>query len=409
MNGIKKACFRAYQGAFRAALPILPYREPQVLSSVRAVGGLIKSLRISKVFIVTDEALRRLGALNTLEETLSKNAINYVIYDKTCANPTVSNVEDAYERYINTDCEAIVAFGGGSSIDCAKALGAKVAYPRKSLDDLKGILKIKRSIPTLIAIPTTAGSGSETTVTAVITDPATGHKYTMNSFALIPRYAVLDPEVTLTLPKHLTATTGMDALCHAVEAYIGRSTNKETRALALEAVSIIFGNLEKAYNDGMDRAARANMLKASYLAGNAFSRSYVGYIHAVAHTLGGRYGTPHGLANAVLMPIVLDAYGECVYKKLHALAVAAGVASEEDSDMLAAKRFIRAIREMNGRLGIPTSLSGIRIEDIPEMARYAESEANPLYPVPRIMDTDELSTFYFRVMDKNDRRSIACS
>ena len=409
MTNVRKALCRAYQTALNAASPVMPYREPQVLSSVRAVGGLLLSIRKSKVFIVTGKHLRSIGALSELEASLKKNAINYVIFDDTCANPTVSSVEEAFEMYRNTACDAIIAFGGGSCIDTAKALGARVAYPDKSLDKLKGLLKVKKHIPTLIAIPTTSGSGSEVTVTAVITEDKEHLKYTINSFSLIPKYAVLDPEVTLSQPPHLTATTGMDALCHAVEAYVGRSVDKKAKDKALQAVSLIFSNLETAYTDGGNRSARANMQRASYLAGQAFTHAYVGYIHAVAHTLGGKYGISHGLANAVLMPIVLEQYGESVYRKLHELAIAAGVAAEGDDEMLSAKLFIKAIKELNASLGIPDTLSGINVDDIPEMARLAEKEANPLYPVPIIMDEIELSTVYFRAMDKNDRKSISCS
>ena len=219
----------------------------------------------------------------------------------------------------------------------------------------------------------------------------------MNDFTLIPRYAVLDPEMTFTLPPSLTATTGMDALTHAVEAYIGGSTTKETRRLALEAVELIFSNIEEAYRNGLNRQARENMLQAAYKAGAAFSKSYVGYIHAVAHSLGGQYNIPHGLANAVLMPMVLEACGPAAEKKLHELAVAAGVSDAQDTDAEGAAKFIRAIRDMNRRMGIPETLEGIRTEDIPRMARFAAKEANPLYPVPVLWNARELERFYHEV------------
>jgi alcohol dehydrogenase class IV len=191
----------------------------------------------------------------------------------------------------------------------------------------------------------------------------------------------------------------MDALTHAVEAFIGRSTTKETRQLAIEAVKLVFSNIETAYQDGNNHRARENMLHAAYKAGVAFSKSYVGYIHAVAHSLGGRYGTPHGLANAVIMPYVLDAYGESVYKKLHLLGVCAGVCTEQDSHKAGAKAFIAAIRELNYKMGIPDKIQGIDKKDIPEMARHAEKEANPLYPVPRLMTKSELEQFYYEIAD----------
>ena len=225
--------------------------------------------------------------------------------------------------------------GGGSSLDCAKAVGARAAKPKQSLAKMKGILKVHKRLPLLIAIPTTAGTGSETTLAAVITDAETRHKYTINDFPLIPRYAVLDPKVTLSLPPFITATTGMDALTHAVETYIGNSTTYRTRKDALLAVRLIFENIDTVYTDGKDVNARRNMLHASFYAGCAFTKSYVGYVHAVAHSLGGEYNVPHGYANAVLLPFVLEAYrasghGNSSYaKKLHRLAVAAGVAEND--------------------------------------------------------------------------------
>ena len=248
----------------------------------------------------------------------------------------------------------------------------------------------------LIAIPTTAGTGSEVTITAVITDDKKKHKYTMNNFTLIPSYAVLDPKVTYTLPPHLTATTGMDALTHVVEAYIGKSTSKETRRLSLEATKLIFENIEIAYNDGTNHLARENMLIAAYKAGIAFSKSYVGYIHAVAHSLGGQYNIPHGLANSVLMPIVLKEYGKSAYKKLYELGIAAGVVSKKDTYEAGAKKFIQAIIELNKRMNIPETLDGIKEKDIPIMAKHAAKEANPLYPVPKLMNKKELEQFYYK-------------
>ena len=212
------------------------------------------------------------------------------------------------------------------------------------------------------------------------------------SFPLIPRYAVLDAKLTYSLPKNLTATTGMDALTHATEAYIGRSTTSETRQLAVDAVRLIFDNIKAAYSDGENEFARKNMLIAAYKAGIAFSKSYVGYIHAIAHSLGGQYGIPHGLANSVIMPYVLEAYGKKAHKKLYRLAIAAGVCSENDSIEVGAEKYIDAIKTLNKEMNIPDKLGGIIKEDIPVMARYAEKEANPLYPVPKLMTKKELES-----------------
>lgn len=400
MNILKKIYCRVYQFAFHLALPFLPYREPQILKSVSDCADEIKKLGYNSVLLVTDSFLKTSGATLALETLLVNNKITCSVYDKTTPNPTVDNVEEALVVYKKGNCKCIIAFGGGSAMDCAKAVGACVAYPKKSLNKLGGTLKIFRKIPTLFAIPTTAGTGSEVTVTAVvITDSEKKHKYTMNSFPLIPHYAVLDPSVTYTLPVSLTATTGMDALTHAVEAYIGRSTSKETRTLAKGAVKLIFENIEIAYTDGKNENARANMLRAAHAAGIAFSKSYVGYIHAVAHSLGGQYNVPHGLANSVLMPVVLEAYGATVHRKLHELAVVAGVSDASDSDKTGAEKFISAIRGMNSRMGIPDKISGILGADITIMAKHADKEANPLYPVPKLMNAKELEQFYYKVAD----------
>ncbi len=400
MNPIKAIYCRSVQAVLRAALPVLPYREPQVFHSCGELSTVFQKENIRRVLIVTDAGIVRSGIAAQLEAVLDEDDISYAVYDQTRPNPTVVNVEQALSLYRRYRCQALIAIGGGSSMDCAKAVGARLARPGTPLGKLKGTLRILRPLPTLIAIPTTAGTGSETTLAAVITDTQAQHKYVMNDFVLIPKYAVLDARLTLSLPPHLTATTGMDALTHAVEAYIGRSTTRQTRQEALEATRLVFANVERAYRNGKDYEARSNMLTAAYRAGIAFSRSYVGYVHAVAHSLGGQYNIPHGLANAVLLPYVLESYGSCIHRKLHDLAVAAGVASPQEEDAGAAAKFIRAIRQLNARMGIPETLEGIRPEDIPVMAAHAEKEANPLYPVPRLMTREELTFFYEQVAGK---------
>ena len=400
MNPIKAIYCRTVQAVLRAALPVLPYREPQVFHNCGELKRVFQKENIRRVLIVTDAGIVRSGIAAQLEAVLDEDDISYAVYDQTRPNPTVVNVEQALSLYRRYRCQALIAIGGGSSMDCAKAVGARLARPGTPLGKLKGTLRILRPLPTLIAIPTTAGTGSETTLAAVITDTQAQHKYVMNDFVLIPKYAVLDARLTLSLPPHLTATTGMDALTHAVEAYIGRSTTRLTRQEALEATRLVFANVERAYRNGKDYEARSNMLTAAYRAGIAFSRSYVGYVHAVAHSLGGQYNIPHGLANAVLLPYVLESYGSCIHRKLHDLAVAAGIASPQEEDAGAAAKFIRAIRQLNARMGIPETLEGIRPEDIPVMAAHAEKEANPLYPVPRLMTREELTFFYEQVTGK---------
>lgn len=399
MNRFRKMYCRTFQTVFKIALPFLPYRKPKIVGSVKALPEILKKRRCENVLIITDAGIRKLGLTQRLEKVLAKNEIPYIIYDRTVANPTTENVAEAVELYRANDCRAIIGFGGGSSMDCAKATGARIAKPHQSLAKMKGILKVHRRLPLLIAIPTTAGTGSETTLAAVITDAETRYKYAINDFPLIPRYAVLDPKVTLSLPPAITASTGMDALTHAVEAFIGNSTTYGTRKDALLAVKLIFENLDTVYNDGSNLDARRNMLHASFYAGCAFTKSYVGYVHAVAHSLGGQYNVPHGYANAVILPMVLEAYGSAVYKKLDKLAVEAGIADPEDSYEEGAKKFIQAIKDMKLRFHIGNTIPEILEEDIPKLAHYADKEANPLYPVPVLMNARELENFYYGLME----------
>lgn len=397
---LKKIYCRTFQLGFRLVLPFLPYREPKRLDSVTELKRVFQKERLTAVLIVTDEGIVKNGLVEPIKKVLEESGVRFLIYDKTRPNPTIQNVEEALRLYKKGRCEGVIAIGGGSSMDCAKALGARVVYPKKPVEKMRGILRVLKKIPTLIVIPTTAGTGSEVTLAAVITNEKTQHKYALMSFPFIPHYAVLDPEMTVSLPQSLTATTGMDALTHAVEAYIGRSTTKETRRLSLQATRLIFENIETAYAEGKDRRARKKMLHAAYKAGHAFSKSYVGYIHAIAHSLGGYYGIPHGLANAVIMPYVLEEYGDVIEEKLHCLAVAAGISKWEENPKLSAKKFILEMKRLNQRMGIPNKLSGIKQEDIPHLARLAEKEANPLYPVPKLMTERELAKIYLKIMER---------
>ncbi len=395
MNTLKKYYCRFFQGIMRAAIPVLPYRQPQILHSLKSIANILLSYDINNIMIVTDEGVYGLGLCHSLEQALQENGIQYIVYKNVKANPTVANVEEARELYLQNSCKALVAVGGGSPMDAAKAIAARIAHPHKTLSKMKGILKLRRKLPLLICAPTTAGTGSETTLASVITDEEIGFKYAISDFRLIPNYAVMDPALTLGLPPQLTATTGMDALTHAVEAYIGKSSTKDTREAAIEAIQLIFGNLQSAYHNGDNLIARQNMLRAAYLAGLAFTKSYVGNIHAVAHSLGGRYSIPHGLANAVLLPIVLREYGTAIETKLALLAKHAGVVSfEHADDKIAAKTFIAHIQKMNDNMNIPRTLQGIVQQDIHEMAIKAEKEANPLYPVPVIWGVEEFSKIY---------------
>lgn len=400
MDIFRRIIFRTIQEAFHMGSYLLPWKEPELLKGADAIKELprkIKSDGFSSVLIVTDKGLMKLGLLNSLFEDLDRQGIKYSLYDGTEPNPTFENVEEAYGLYVESGSQAIVAFGGGSPMDCAKGAGIKAARPNKSIGDLRGYFKVLKKIPYLYAVPTTAGTGSETTITAVFTNPDTHEKFAVTDPCLRPKCAVLDANLTVSLPPHITSTTGMDALTHAVEAYIGKSNTKSTKSDAEKAVKLVFENIEKAYADGKDMNARQNMLEASYYAGLAFTRAYVGYVHAIAHNLGGHYKTPHGLANAVLLPEVIEFFGKPAHKKLARLADAAGLETAGKSVTEKAALFISAVRGLNERMDIPSKFDMIKEEDIETIARRAYKEGNPMYPVPRIFTLREFKAVIRKV------------
>ena len=398
MNILRRCGCRIFQGTFRLAIPLLPYRRPERLAGVADLPARLADRGCGSVLVVTSPSVAKMPGTRRLLAALDQADIACTVYDKTVPNPTTDTVEEALALYYQGDCRAIIGIGGGSSLDCAKAVGVRAVLPHKPLSKTAGVLKVRRSLPPLAAVPTTAGTGSETTIAAVITDARTRVKYAIGDFPLIPDYAVLDPEMTLSLPPHLTASTGMDALTHAVEAYIGRSTTRDTREDALAAVELIFNNLERAYRDGSDLEARRALLTASYRAGCAFTKSYVGYVHAVAHSLGGAYDVAHGYANAVILPVVLRAYGPAVYPQLARLAQAAGLAEPGMDRRAAARLFLDGLDGLKSRCGIGSSIPELRREDIPALARRADREANPLYPVPVLMDAKELEQIYWNLL-----------
>ena len=397
MNFFGKVYCRAFQSVMKVVLPMMPYREPVILESMDAVANTLIEKNIDNVMLVTDANIVKLNLLKTLIDCLTEKNIKYQIYDEVLPNPTTDMIETVLERYNSSGCQGIIAVGGGSVLDCAKGLGARVVNPNKKLNKMKGLLKVKGPLPPFFAVPTTAGTGSETTVSAVITDANTHHKYVINDFDLIPHFAVLDANLTTGLPLSITATTGMDALTHAIEAYIGNATTEQTRKHSLEAIRLILDNLPKVCEDGQNLRARRQMLRASYMAGLAFTRSYVGYVHAIAHSLGGKYGTAHGLANAVILPYVLSEYGNAITKKLKTIAVYCEIARPYDSDEIAASKFVNRIIEMNEAFGIPKTFDFIKEDDISEMAKNASKEANPLYPVPVLMSAKELEKLYYKI------------
>ena len=375
MNTFKKIYCRIFQTCFRIALPFLPYREPELIDGFKNVPAVLKKHHISHILLVTDPGVYKLGLTKPLEKQLSKSQISCTIYKDTVANPTSANVEDAKDLYLDHECQALLAFGGGSSMDCAKAVGARLARPHKSLSKMEGILKIWHRLPLLIAVPTTAGTGSETTLAAVITDADTHHKYAINDFNLIPDYAVLEPSVTYGLPPQLTATTGMDALTHAIEGYITKGHCTISDMFHLEAIKLISENLRGAVQNTPE--GREGMALGQYIAGMGFSNVGLGIVHSMAHGLSALYDTPHGVACAILLPVGLEYNKTVAGERYRAVGKAMGVKGiDEMNDAEAADATIAAVKQLSADVGIPTNLHGIlKEEDIRFLAESAYADA----------------------------------
>lgn len=379
---------RIYQAVFKIGMYLIPWGMPETLEGAGAVKQLPELIRkkgYNKVLVVTDKVLMDLGLPKGMLDAMDAAGIEYVVYDGVQPNPTDRNVNEGLKLFRESGCQAMVAFGGGSPMDCCKGIGAMAVKKGKTVEQLQGLFKVLHRIPTIFAVPTTAGTGSETTVAAVITNEKTHHKASMNDTSLMPKYAVLDPELTVGLPPKVTSTTGMDALCHAVECYTNNTYNsKLEKKLAEDAVKLIYDNLYTAYCDGSNLEARQNMQKAAFYAGRAFTRGCVGYVHAIGHTLGGLYGTPHGLAMSVILPHVMRQFGSAAHERLARLAEICGMTGANDVEK--AEKFISWIEELKAKMNIPAGLDVIKDEDVPQIIAWAMKEANPLYPVPVVWD-----------------------
>ncbi len=401
MNKLKVIPARIYQRLLFLASNLMNFREPKIVSgpnSVLRIPEVLKENGFNDTLIITDESIFSLGLINPLIEELKKQNIRFDVYHHVVANPTISNVEEGLEIFNKGGFHSIIGFGGGSALDCAKLVSARASNLSKPISKMKGVLHVSHKLKFLIAVPTTAGTGSETTVAAVVVDDATRYKYSVNDPKLIPPYAILDPTLLVGLPKGVTSTTGMDALTHAIEAYIGFSNVKKTRKNALDATKLIVDNLEKSYLNPTDLSYRNNMQLAAYKAGVAFTRAYVGYVHAIAHALGGKYNLPHGLANAVILPIVLKEYGHKIDNRLAELGDYAGITYKSDTKEVKAKMFIDYIINMNKAMNIPSDFKDIiKDEDIPLMVEHAYKEAYPLYPSPKMFNKEELTKLFKKV------------
>ena len=388
---VSKVWCRTFQAVMKVANYFMGYRMPEYIEgpgSIRRLPEFMREKGAEKVLVVTDANLMKLGLLDKMLDSLREAGFDFHIFSDIAVNPTSDNVEAGFRVWRENDCQCLVAFGGGAPMDCAKAIAAKAVHPRRTVAQLQGILKVHHKIPLFFAIPTTSGTGSETTVAAVITDSATHHKASINDPSILPKYAILDPELTMGLPPFVTATTGMDALCHAVEAYTNHTYNTPLEdKLAKEAVQLIHENLLRAYHDGGDLAARQSMQRAAFFAGRAFTRGCVGYVHAAGHTLGGLYGVPHGLAMSIILPHVMRQFGPAAHAKLADLADVCGIGGADNAEK--AENFIRWIEDMKREMEIPVGADMIQDKDVEQIITWALKEANPLYPVPAVWGRED--------------------
>lgn len=400
MNTFKKVFIRTYQKVLYIASYFLPFKEPIIIKGENSFTDLAIKLKFYKkdnVLLVSDETLHNLKLDENLINALKKENINFTSYYNINPNPSINEVEQGVILYKQNNCNAIIAIGGGSVMDAAKIIGARVSNNKTPINKMKGLLKIRKRLPMLIAIPTTAGTGSEVTVAAVITNKESKEKFPIEDCKLIPTLAILNPSLLINLPPHITSTTGMDALTHAIEAYIGLANTKKTKQAAITAIQLIFNNLYESYVNPFNMLAREKMQVASYFAGVAFTRAYVGYVHALAHTLGGQYNVAHGLANAIILPIVLKEYGDSVTNKLAELYDYVIVNSPLSKKEKASK-FIEMIEELNNKMNIKNNFKEIiKDEDIDSLAKKAYKEAIPLYPTPTLWDLNKFKEMYYKI------------
>lgn len=400
MSAIGRIGYKIYQTFLKIYICSLRIKETVIINeagSTGKVGQILKENNHTNVLIVTDKNLVKLKLLDTMLDGMKQNEIEYTIYDGVVPNPTIANIEAAKNLYLKNKCQAIVAFGGGSPMDCAKMTGV-VAISGKSPKRYDLLIPMIGRNGVLYAVPTTAGSGSEVTISAVVTDEESHKKFAVTDPKLSANYAILDANVFIGLPKNITAETGMDALTHAVEAYVGRWRFKKNNEYAIKATKLIFENIETAYNNGSDINARTNMAVASTYAGYAFRTGGVGYVHGVAHRLSELYSVSHGLANATVLPHVLENDFEYIYKQLAKLAKEVLIEGDNERDL--ARKFIDKIKALKVALEIPEYSKDIKYKDIKLIAKRAREEANKTYPISNPMKQKKMEKFVRSLMLK---------
>jgi len=389
MSAIKKVIHQALVPLGGVLSRLLPDKIPLTFVGPGASLELCESIahgHARRVLIVTDAGLVAAGIVGRITEALDSAGLDHVVYSGVEPDPTFLQVEAGLEAFDREGCDVVLAVGGGSSMDASKVIAA-LATNRVPLAKLEGPLKVRQPTAPFYAIPTTAGTGSEVTLAAVLSDPTSHAKKFFIDPKLLPRMTALDPNLMTGLPPQITAATGMDALTHAVESFLSRTSTPITEGYATTSVRLIFDHLCTAYSNGSDLGARKAMALASYYGGLAFTRTSVGYAHAIAHTFGAFYGTPHGLANAIALPYVLEFSKPKAQARLARLGSLIGC--NGDTEAALAAGFITAVRELMAKIDIPSHLDALEEKDIPAIARQAVAEAFLNYPVPRYMKRRE--------------------
>lgn len=386
MFALKKTLHGIVIASLRIMQRLLPDRVPLTFIGGNATTELCRSMAqtaTKKVLVVTDEGLVKAGIAKQVTDALDQVGVAWSVYDGVQPDPTFEQVDAGLGQLDREGCDAVLAVGGGSSMDAAKVIAAMATNGRDATK-LEGLMKVRQPPVPLRAIPTTAGTGSEVTVAAVVSDAESHTKKFFVDPKLLPDMTALDPALMAGLPPPITAATGMDALTHAVESFVAKTSNPQTEVWATAAVKLIFENLPRAHSEGSDLAARQAMAIASYYAGLAFTRTSVGYVHAIAHTFGAYYRTPHGMANAIALPHVLEFSKSQAGARLAALADLIDAGGQTEAQK--AEAFISAVRDLMSTIGIPHTLEALKREDIPAIATQALAEAHMNYPVPRYMD-----------------------
>jgi len=356
------------------------------IGSHKQTGDWVKTLGCRKPLIVTDKGITKAGITDKIADIIRKDAkTDVVIFDETIPNPTDKNAHDGLEVYKKNDCGSIISLGGGSSHDCGKAVGILATNGGK-IHDYEGVDKSTKNMPPFIAINTTAGTASEMTRFCIITDTGRKVKMAIVDWRTTPNLAINDPLLMAGMPPFLTAATGMDALTHAVEAYVSTIATPVTDACALQAINLISENLRAAVAHGGDMTARDGMAYAEYLAGMAFNNASLGHVHAMAHQLGGFYDLPHGVCNAILLPVVERFNLIAKLDRFVDIAEAMGEPVEGLSKRAAAEKALDAIKTLSTDVGIPSGLAELNVKekDLKTMAENAQKDAcgltNPRCP-----------------------------